>query len=80
LDCRFQQNKLRVVGENLWRRAGFVTINGAIRFVFEAEDPFAANSVHVKGERNESLGVVVYKGIEFKVHCFTPTGCLEAVE
>jgi hypothetical protein len=45
--------------ETFGDKVSFVTINGAVSFVVEVEDPFATNNVHVRGWRNYSPGVVV---------------------
>jgi hypothetical protein len=58
--------------ETLGDEACFVAINGAISFAFKAENPLAANNVHVGGLRNESPSAVAEEGIKLNVHGITP--------
>lgn len=57
--------------ETFGDKTGFVTINEAISFAFEAEYPIATNNVHVRGGRNKSPNTVAEKGIKFKIHGIT---------
>jgi hypothetical protein len=62
--------------ESFGDKTGFVMINRAISFAFEAEDSFTAYDVHVRGGRNQSPSAVAEKGIKLKVHSITPSRVL----
>jgi hypothetical protein len=61
--------------EAFGNESSLVTINGAISFVFNVKNSFAANYVHVGGG-NKGPSVVAKSGIIFSVHSIMPSKVL----
>jgi hypothetical protein len=56
------------LSETLRNQAGFVTINGAIRLLFEFKHPFAVHYMLTMRRSNETPDIIEAKGSIFVIH------------
>lgn len=69
----------RVLVKAFRNQTGLVAVNSAIRMMFGAKYPFAANRILRGGGRNEIPGVIAKKGVKFSVESFMPVRVFEGL-
>lgn len=63
-------------GEFLGDKTSFVALNCAVGVIFDLKNPFAADGTLTKRQRNHRPCVIVFKGLNLRIHDLNPSGVM----